>query len=147
MWVLAFVLLAALVFGPAPADRSTSTYERTRLGLSVEVPEGWRIVRRTLTACTDPAQRIALRRERALVQIVEGLSPDVSGFPDRPRRFELEGPPESFACCPPADGKGWFIPFRDRGRGFYAYVYVDGQSAKAEALEILDSLRVGPPEL
>lgn len=146
MWVV-LVAVALVIFAPAESEPSGGTYDRSRLGLSVTVPDGWTIVRRQLSACTDPAQRIALRRGRALVQIVEHLGPDVSGFPRRPHRFELLGKPEWLACCPPLDGKGWFITFRDGGRGFYAYVYVEGGEKAAEALEILDSLRVGPPEL
>ena len=142
MWAV-LVVLAVLALARAPAERA-AMYERQRVGLSVELPQGWTIVRKPLTACTDPAQRIATRRGRALVQIVEQLAHDVSGFPDRPRRFELPGRAEWLACCPPAEGKGWFIPFRDGGRGFYAYVYADGRETRAEALEILDSLRVRP---
>jgi hypothetical protein len=144
MAVVAFAVLLALALGSKPADRPAVTYERPQLGLAVDVPEGWTIVRKSLTPCTDPAQRIAVRRRGALVQIVEQLSADVRGFPDRPRRFELSGRPEWLACCPPADGKGWFVPFRDRGRGFYAYVYADGPETRAQALEILDSLRMLP---
>lgn len=144
MWAVALVLFVALIVGPTPAERPTETYERPRVGLAVEIPDGWRIVRRQLTACTDPVQRIAVRRGPALVQIVERLSSDVSGFPDRPRRFALQGPPQWLECCPPADAKGWFIAFRDGGRGFYAYAYVSGPATRDEALGILDSFRVRP---
>ena len=145
MRVVAFVSLVALIVGgPAPAARPTATYGRHRLGLAVEVPDGWKIVRERLSACTDPAQRIALARGDALVQIVEQLSSDVRGFPDRPARFELRGSPGPLGCCPPSDGKGWFIPFRDEGRGFYAYVYPGAPGTQAEALDVLNSLRVRP---
>jgi hypothetical protein len=99
---------------------------------------------RELDGVHRPAQRIAVRRGQALVQIVEGLSHDVSGFPDRPRRFGLPGRPDWLACCPPANGKGWFIPFRDEGRGFYVYVYLGAPETRGEALRILNSLRVRP---
>jgi hypothetical protein len=141
MWVLALVVLVLLL--GSPAEHPAATYERPRLGLAVEVPYGWKIVRRQLSACTDPAQRIALARGDALVQIVEQLTGDVGGFPSRPRRFELRGSPEQLGCCPPLRGRGWFIPFRDGARGFYAYVYA-GAAERAQALRILDSLVVRP---
>ena len=142
MWVLALVVLV-LVLGSRPAEHPAATYERPRLVLTVNVPDGWRIVRRPLSACTDPAQRIALVRGDALVQIVEQLAGDVGGFPDRPAWFELRGAPEQLGCCPPSRGRGWFIPFRDQGRGFYAYVYAPA-GERAQALRILDSLVVRP---
>jgi hypothetical protein len=113
-------------------------------GLSVVVPPRWDIVHEPMSACIDPVQRIALRRGAAVVQIVESLSGGVKGFPARPEAFSLEGQPQFLACCPPSDGKGWFLPFRDRGRGFYAYVYAGRGGTRAEALRILDSLRVRP---
>jgi hypothetical protein len=113
-------------------------------GLAVVVPPRWQIVHEPMSACTDPVQRIALRRGAAVVQVVESLSGSVKGFPARPDRFQLPGEPQFLACCPPSDGKGWFLPFRDVGRGFYAYVYVGPPGARAEALRILDSLQVRP---
>lgn len=136
-------VLAALSF-VVPGNAGTFDARYAHAGLSVEVPARWRIVRGPLTACTDPVQRIALRAPDALVQIVEQSSPDVGGFPDRPVRFALSGRPQWLACCPPAEGKGWFIPFRDGRRGFYAYVYATEQRARVEALGILNSLRVRP---
>jgi hypothetical protein len=132
------VLTAALVFAvPASADR----YER--VGLSVDVPAGWTAVRKPLSPCTNPVQRLALRGHGALVQIVETLDyAYVNRFPPRPRRFALRGPAQYQACCPPRDGKGWFLSFREGNRGFYAYVYVGKRGTRAEALGILDSLRV-----
>lgn len=123
---------------PAPSER----YVRPRLALSIAVPAGWTIVRRSLTNCTDPVQRIALRRGSATIQIVESVYWGAKGFPPRPRRFALRGEPEFLACCPPADGKGWFFPFKDSGRGFYAYIYLGRAATGSEALRILDSFRV-----
>ncbi|MGH3109759.1 MAG: hypothetical protein ACRDQT_02425 [Gaiellaceae bacterium] len=141
MWfVLAVVALLLL----SPSKPAVDVYERPRLGLSVVVPDGWTVVRRPMSNCTDPVQRIALRRGEAVVQIVESLHWGVDGFPSRPRRFTLTGEPRFLACCPPVDGKGWFIPFRDGSRGFYAYVYLDEPGTRAEALRILDSLNVIP---
>jgi hypothetical protein len=132
------VLAAALALAaPASADR----YER--VGLSVDVPNGWTAVRKPLSPCTNPVQRLALRGHGALVQIVETLDyAYVKRFPARPRRFALRGPAHYQACCPPRDGKGWFLSFREGNRGFYAYVYLGKRGTRAEALGILDSLRV-----
>jgi hypothetical protein len=132
------VLSAVLAFA-APA--SASRYERA--GLSVEVPAAWAAVREPLSPCTNPVQRVALRGHGALVQIVETLDyAYVRRFPARPRRFELRGPAQYLACCPPRDGKGWFLSFRDGNRGFYAYVYPGPRGMRDEVLGILDSLRV-----
>jgi hypothetical protein len=132
------VLVAALALAPpVSADR----YER--VDLSVDVPEGWAVVAKPLSPCTNPVQRLALRGHGALVQIVETLDyAYVHRFPARPRRFVLHGPAQYQACCPPRDGKGWFLSFRDGNRGFYAYVYLGERGTRAEALGILDSLRV-----
>jgi hypothetical protein len=159
VWFLAIVLVVLAVAQPAgddPLERRRSNavparwaaptvlrYERPRLGLSVVVPVGWTVVRKPMSYCTDPVQRIALRGHGAVVQIVESLSGSVEGFPPRPGRFALRGDPQFLACCPPEEGEGWFIPFRDAGRGFYAYVYVGAPETRAHALLVLDSLRVG----
>ena len=119
-------------------------YDQPGLGLSVVVPPRWKIVHEPMFACTDPVQRIALRRGAAVVQIVESLSGSVNGFPERPNAFALTGNPQLLACCPPSDGKGWFLPFRDRGRGFYTYVYAGAPETRSDALRILDSFRVAP---
>ena len=137
---LVLVLAAAFALaGPASAD----TYEHA--GLSVEVPAGWARVGKPLSICTNPVQRLALRGHGALVQIVETLDyAYIHRFPARPRRFQLRGPAHYQACCPPRDGKGWFLSFRDGNRGFYAYVYLGGRGTGAQVLGILDSLRVRP---
>ena len=135
---LFLVLIAALAFAtPASAHR----YERS--GLSVTVPAGWTTVRKPLSVCTNPVQRLALRGHGALVQIVETLDyAYVHRFPARPRRFALRNSAQYQACCPPRDGRGWFLSFRDGNRGFYAYVYLGERGTRAEVLRILDSLRV-----
>lgn len=120
----------------------SARYVRPRLGLSIAVPAGWTIVRRSLTNCTDPVQRIALRRGSATIQIVESVYWGAKGIPPRPRWFALRGEPEFLGCCPPADGKGWFLRFKDSGRGFYAYVYLGRTATRSEALRILDSFQI-----
>ena len=63
-------------------------------------------------------------------------------LPARPPRFALGGPAQYLACCPPREGKGWFLTFRDGDRGFYAYVYLGARGTRSQVLRILDSLRV-----
>ena len=136
--LLALSLLAALAFVP---QASAARYEHA--GLSVDVPRGWTTIRKPLSPCTNPVQRIALRGHGALVQIVESLdNAYVHRFPARPRRFALRGPAQYQACCPPRAAKGWFLSFRAGNRGFYAYVYLGDRGTRAEVLGILDSLRV-----
>ena len=138
--MLAVVVSVALALvAPASAER----YERA--GLSVDVPAGWTPVRKALSVCTNPVQRVALRGHGALIQIVETLDyAYVERFPMRPRRFALRGPAQYQACCPPRDDKGWFLSFRDGNRGFHAYVYLGERGTRAHVLRILDSLRVRP---
>jgi hypothetical protein len=141
---VALVVIVLLASTPAAAAEPPDRYERPRVGLSVVVPAGWKVVRKPISYCTNPVQRIALRGKAATVQIVESLGYGAEGFPPRPRRFELLGAARWVPCCPPADGKGWFFPFRDGGRAFYAYVYLGASETRADALRILDSFRVRP---
>jgi hypothetical protein len=64
------------------------------------------------------------------------------GFHSRPSRFQLNGKPYPMECCAPLGRPGWFFNFRDSGRGFYVYVYLGRPRTEADALAILDSLRV-----
>ena len=139
------LLLLALAFAGLASGDSEARYARPDVGLSVEVPRAWEVVRRPLSRCTNPTQRLALRGRGALVQVVETLDyAYVHRFPARPRRFTLRGRPQYVACCPPRPAKGWFLSFRDGNRGFYAYVYLGAPGTRAEALRLLDSLRVRP---
>ena len=64
-------------------------------------------------------------------------------FHARPVHFRLRGAPNWIACCAPEGaGKGWFIDFRDHGRAFYAYVYLARPGTRAQALAVLDGLRI-----
>jgi hypothetical protein len=138
--LLAVVVVGALLF-MAPATGARHQHA----GLSVEVPAGWEVVHKPLSVCTNPVQRLALRGNGALVQIIETLDyAHVRRFPARPRPFMLRGPPQYPACCPPQDDKGWFLSFRDGNRGFYAYVYLGDPGTRKAALRLLDSLRVRP---
>jgi hypothetical protein len=143
------VALVILVLGscvPAASGASDRVYQRPRVGLSALYPAGWTIVRRHLTPCTNPIQRMALRRTDALVLLMESLDPPryVERFPRRPGQFRLRGEPQWLVCCEPLHKRGWLLDFRDGGRAFYAYVYGSSRAARAQAVAILDSLRVGP---
>jgi hypothetical protein len=70
------------------------------------------------------------------------------GFPARPARFTLPRLGKNFGgCCEVPTGPGAELLFRDRGRRFYAFVYVGdraGSSARRAAQRLLDSLHVSP---
>lgn len=143
--VRVLALLAAVAALAVPAAAGNRQYERPAVGLSVLVPDGWTVVERPLTPCSNPVQRLALRGRGALVQLQERLGvTDLNAYPPRSRRFRLPGKARWIACCSPEERKGWMFPFRDAGRGFYAYVYLGGGETRREALAILDSLRVRP---
>jgi hypothetical protein len=141
---LALVLLAPSA--AAAAGSSEGVYQRPRVGLSVRQPSGWTVVRRHLTPCSNPIQRMALRRRGALVLLMESLDPPryVKRFPRRPEHFRLRGDPQWLVCCEPLHKRGWRLDFRDGGRAFYAYVYGANRAGRAQALAIVDSLRVRP---
>jgi hypothetical protein len=67
------------------------------------------------------------------------------GFAPRPKRFQLVGKPHPMECCAPRSGPGWWFAFADGGRGFYAYIYLGAQGTRADALSLLDSLRIEAP--
>ena len=141
---LAVLLLASGVSAAAAATERV--YSRPRVGLSVRYPSGWTVVRRHLTPCTNPLQRMALRRNGALVLLMESLDPPryVKRFPRRPEHFRLRGNPQWLVCCEPLHKRGWMLDFRDGGRAFYAYVYGSSRAVRAQAVAIVDSLRVRP---
>jgi hypothetical protein len=141
---LAVVLLGSCV--SAAPGATARIYHRPRVGLSVQYPSDWIVVRRHLTPCTNPIQRMALRRRGALVLLMESLDPPryVKRFPRRPEQFRLRGDPQWLVCCEPLHERGWMLYFRDGGRAFYAYVYGSTQAARTQAVGILDSLRVRP---
>jgi hypothetical protein len=142
---LVFVLVAALPASHAEdgfgsgAVRS-STYSSA--GLTVTLPSGWHVVRRQLTPCVDPTERLTLSGRRALLMLQERRHPRAREFSARPHRFALRGTPQPIACCAPTGRPGWFFNFRDGGRGFYVYMYLGAPGTRAEVLAILDSLRV-----
>jgi hypothetical protein len=45
-------------------------------------------------------------------------------------------------CCAPLTRAGWSLRVGESGRGFYVYIYLGRRGTRAEALAILDGLRV-----
>jgi hypothetical protein len=109
------------------------------------MPPHWRVVRRRLTPCIDPSERLTVNGRGALVMLQERRHPSVGEFPGRPSKFEVRGAPSYMECCAPLARRGWMVRFEDSGRGFYAYVYLGGRGTRVEALELLDSLGVEAP--
>jgi hypothetical protein len=141
--LLAFVLPASIpAHGIATVPLRPAT--TTNAGLTVALPFGWRVVHRRLTPCADPAERLTVAGHGALLMFQERLHPVVGEFSPRPGRFELNGSPQHIECCAPLRRVGWFSNFVDNGRGFYVYVYLGRPGTRAQALAILDSLRVRP---
>jgi hypothetical protein len=138
------VLVASSAPAAVRAKGPTRTY--TTAGLTVTLPDGWRVVHRRLTPCVNPIERLTVTGGGALVMLQESLDPRhyIRRFSPRPRRFSLQGKPTPIACCAPNRRPGWFFDFRDRGRGFYVYVYLGRAGTRVEALAVLDSLRVQP---
>jgi hypothetical protein len=143
-WIAIIIGLTALFpVGATAVPARQNLYRDARVGLSVRLPVGWHVVHRRLTPCTDPAERLTLRGRGAMVMLQERAAGD-AGFAPRPDRFTLRGKPHAMECCAPLVRPGWFLDFRDGGRGFYAYVYLGRRGTEAEALAILTSLRIRP---
>lgn len=146
-WVAILAALSALAAaGATAAPNRKGLYSDTQIGLSVRVPAGWHVVRRRLTPCSNPIERLTVVGRGALVMLQESLGPllTTNHFSPRPSRFELGGKPYPMECCAPRGSPGWSFNFGEGGRGFYAYVYPGRSGTRREALSILDSLRVEP---
>jgi hypothetical protein len=154
---LALVLVGLLGLGSSASPAAGSQVLRAH-GLRVVAPPGWRHANHLLSDCIDPTQALAianttrtfgpaatLPRATALVLLLEDHGVNApSGFPARkhfhlPRRAGLLG-----GCCDTPNGPGYEFLFRDRGRDFYAYVYVSNRALAEEAVAILNTLRVSP---
>jgi hypothetical protein len=136
-------LSALVAAGASAAPDRQNVYRNAQVGLSVRVPVGWDVVARRLTPCSDPVERLTVRGRGAMVMLQERAAGG-AGFAPRPERFTLRGKAHPMECCAPLGRPGWFILFRDHGRGFYAYVYLGRRGTEADALAILDSLRIKP---
>jgi hypothetical protein len=140
--LLAWLFACALAVSASGETPAPTHY--TRFGLMVTLPSGWRAVRQKLTPCVDPSERLTVARGRSLVMLQERLHPALDEFRSRPSHFALPGRPHDIECCAPVARRGWSLRFADKGRGFYVYVYLGRAGMRAEALGILDSLRVEP---
>ena len=150
------VCLAVVVALPATGS-STTGRVAAGYGLSVVLPHGWRLAHTRVTPCSSPAQVLLAVRGRlrlrpalrvppraALVLLLETSS---GRFPRRPRHFTIPTLGPLGGCCEIPRGPGAELLFRDRGRKFYAFVYVGkglGPAAGRQVERLLDSLRVAP---
>ena len=138
------------------ASASSEGRESVGAGLSVVVPTGWRVSTDRVTVCGSPTQRfvattghVKLRtamhipRHSALVLLMEGSA---GRFPARPALFSLPRQLGNLGgCCEMPSGQGVELLFRDRGRKFYAFVYVGERTpatARRDIVRSLNSLRV-----
>lgn len=124
---------------------SGATVERA--GIMTPVPAGWHVVDKRLTRCSNPLERLTLAGPGGgMVMLQESLDPRryIARFERRPARWRLHGRPQPIACCAPNRRPGWFMNFRDSGRGFYVYVYGQTARARQQALAILNALTVAP---
>jgi hypothetical protein len=144
-------LVACTLSASASADSAGGSAAHPALhmgfGITVTLPPGWHVVRRRLTPCSDPSERVTVAGRGGLVMVQERLHAAPGEFPPRPARFELRGSPHPMECCAPLTRGGWFLRFGESGRGFYVYVYPGGRGTRAEALAILDGLRIKSPRL
>jgi hypothetical protein len=129
-----FVLLGLLIAVALPAGAAGSAKRvDAGSGISVVLPTGWRLVDRSITECSDPAQLVLL------------METGNGRFPPRPARFHL---PRRLVgtlggCCEIPYGPGVELIFRDHGRKFYAFVYVGRRSGERQrTLALLNSLRI-----
>ena len=82
-------------------------------------------------------------RRWAVVLLMEGSA---GRFPARPALFSLPRHLGDLGgCCQMPSGRGVELLFRDRGRKFYAFVYVGERTsgtARRDIVRLLNSLRV-----
>jgi len=137
---LLVTLAPALVLAGATPSAGSSLARAH--GLALPLPTGWHAVTARLTNCSDPAQRLAIAGDGALVVLQERLSGEHARGPARPRRFRVSGGAKPMECCAVLSRPGWMFAFVDRGRELYAYVYPGRIGSTATALRTLDGLEV-----
>jgi hypothetical protein len=137
----ALLLTVALALVPAGGSSAGSSLARAH-GLALPLPPGWHAVTARLTDCSDPAQRLAIAGDGALVVLQERLSGERGRGSTRLRRFRVSGSAKPMECCAVLSRAGWMFAFVDRGRGLYAYVYPGHPGSTATALRTLDRLDV-----
>lgn len=142
-----FLGFAALALGAQPSSAGGwLRYERPKVGLAVSHPPDWRPIRKRLTRCSNPVERIDLAGPGgALVMLQESLGPEATaGMRPRPKRLGVAGAPHPLPCCTPTRQPGWLVIFKEGGRGFYAYLYPGRMQRRPELVAILNSLRIRP---
>ena len=153
-WVVGFVVAILVAASPV------GIWSSARTQLTLAYPRGWHVTTTSLTAITEPVQRVAVYsggsprpmgppkagQVIAIVMEQTDLAPgDLSRFPPRPPRFRVThlGGVEGFNSG--RAGRWGEIVFRDHGRGFYVFIGVGARAASQlpRLLGALDSLRVG----
>lgn len=156
-----------------PPERRIANTPRA---VSVVTPSNWRVARRRLTpSLTNPRELIsvgtgpmvrqtgsachhmpgasldAMGPTGAFLSIQEwrGAREDVRLFPGRTRALRLDRPPtRGWVCARSARVRVWWMPFRERGRAFYALAGA-GPRAPAATIRLLalavTSIRIGAP--
>ena len=124
----------SVLSAPASCSRRASARSRLRLQRAVSV---------ATTGHVKLHAALRIPHHSALVLLMEGSA---GRFPARPARFLLPRHLGNLGgCCEIPTGPGAELLFRDRGRKFYALVYI-GQRAPAtarrEIVRLLTSLRV-----
>jgi hypothetical protein len=134
-----------------------------RSGMAVQLPRGWRLLRRPVTACSDPIERFAaasfpasqlgrgnaLPRAGALILLLEDHINPASAFPIRPRQFRLRARATTFeGCCDTPSAPGYEFTFRDHGHHFEAFLFRESHAPRKlldQAMSVLNSLQVAGP--
>jgi hypothetical protein len=165
---VAMLLVSAIALAMTSVSRVTLPR-----GISLVVPAGWHVTTARLNGVRDPvtvftATSFRLRHIRpapglcsrtlqdqwrvdgAYVQLTEerdGASRRrmLPRTQRRPRHFRLDAKGAGGLCTPPNSGE---LTFREHGRAFYIF-YGFGRRAstatRAQAMQLLDSLRIEPP--
>lgn len=163
-------LAAASLIAAAPAGGDDPAPPRldAGAGITVRVPSGWHLVRRSLTEVTDPAQRLAIASfpVRLAARPCDCDKPHLRAFPRdgvfvfvweyegrftgrqlrrvprRAARFGVTQGTWHTACAPT-----WTGGFREAGRVFQVEVHLGPAATpqtRARVDALLDSLRVAP---
>jgi len=142
-------------------------------GISFALPAGWQVTTSRINGVRDPvtvftATSFRLRHihpapglcsrtlqeqwrlDGAYVQLTEerdGASRRrmLPRTPSRPRHFRLDAEGAGGLCTPPNSGE---LTFREHGRAFYLFYGFGTRAATAthaQAMQLLDSLRIEPP--
>jgi hypothetical protein len=148
--------------GVAPVEVSTLA---EAAGLAITLEPGWREAGTSLTPrLISPKERLsigtfpmkpggrcsqlpsrayaAMGPTDAMITFMERGS-GRSGYPPRPRRFDLDPRRRAFECVPRALSGEQFA-FRDAGRNLYAFVVIGRRGPLAAAERTLNTLIVAP---